>query len=292
MIHEREDILRRLRNASVYLKYVAGRLGDRVLTADELLSDGFCLNLPTCPLCPLKVVTDLEEAVFDADVVINALPSTETRTVFERIARVWNATRDKNQPRPAVISLSKGIETSLIPHPHIITPTRIIQDVTGLPITRLMYLGGPNIASEVWDGEYATARVCGGSKALRKAVAHFCGDNNFVLWTSSDLLTHEVLAGLKNAYAIGMGVVTAATADSATSKAVYFSNAAAEMVFITRLLSEHPEDLHGPLLADMCVVGMWSFVFVSRFSDNNSILSSRYVTLLKGRNAWYGTQAG
>lgn len=75
------------------------------------------------------------------------------------------------------------------------------------------------------------------------------------------LLPHSV-------YAVGQGIVTAATNDSATSKAVYFSNAAAEMVFITRLLAKNPEELQGPLLADT------------------------YVTLLKGRNSWYGFQIG
>ena len=50
-----EATLRRLRNSSVYLKYVSARLGDRTLTADEMLRDGFCLNLPDCPLCPIKV---------------------------------------------------------------------------------------------------------------------------------------------------------------------------------------------------------------------------------------------
>lgn len=99
-------------------------------------------------------------------------------------------------------------------------------------------------------------------------ITSFFYEHSFVVWASSDVITHEVLGGLKNVYAIGMGIVTAATNNSATSKAVYFSNAAAEMVFITRLLSKHPEDLHGPLLADT------------------------YVTLLKGRNAWYGERVG
>lgn len=50
--------------------------------------------------------------------------------------------------------------------------------------------------------------------------------------------------------------------------AVYFSNACAEMVFISQLLTgvRDPVYLAGPLLADV------------------------YVTLLKGRNAWYGEQ--
>lgn len=62
------------------------------------------------------------------------------------------------------------------------------------------------------------------------------------------------------------GIVAGVTQDSATSKSVYFAHATSEMVFITHLLSPNPEKLAGPLLADT------------------------YVTLLKGRNAWYGQQ--
>jgi len=60
------------------------------------------------------------------------------------------------------------------------------------------------------------------------------------------------------------GMVGALTNESATSKAVYFSHSTSEMIYITRLLAENPGPLAGPLLADT------------------------YVTLLKGRNAWYG----
>ncbi len=60
------------------------------------------------------------------------------------------------------------------------------------------------------------------------------------------------------------GMVGALTNESATSKAVYFAHCTSEMIYITHLLAEQPERLAGPLLADT------------------------YVTLLKGRNAWYG----
>lgn len=60
------------------------------------------------------------------------------------------------------------------------------------------------------------------------------------------------------------GMVAGLTNESATSKSVYFAHCTSEMIFITHLLAEEPEKLAGPLLADT------------------------YVTLLKGRNAWYG----
>lgn len=122
VINSREDVLRRLIRRCAYLKYVEARLGDRTLYADELLKDGFCINMIDTPLCPLKVVTNLQEAVWDADIVVNGLPSTETRVVFEEISRYWK----ERVTMPVIISLSKGVEAELEPEPRIITPTQII----------------------------------------------------------------------------------------------------------------------------------------------------------------------
>ncbi|TYH67751.1 hypothetical protein ES332_D06G209600v1 [Gossypium tomentosum] len=261
VINSREDVLRRLIRRCAYLKYVEARLGDRTLYADEILKDGFCLNMIDTPLCPLKVVTNLQEAVWDADIVINGLPSTETRVVFEEIRRYWK----ERITVPIIISLAKGIEAELEPEPCIITPTLMISRATGIPIENILYLGGPNIASEIYNKEYANARICGAER-WRKPLAKFLRQPHFIVWDNGDLVTHEVMGGLKNVYAIGAGMVAALANESATSKSVYFALCTSEMIFITHLLAEEPEKLAGPLLADT------------------------YVTLLKGRNAWYGQQ--
>lgn len=259
VINSREDVLRRLIRRCAYLKYVEGRLGDRTLYADEILRDGFCLNMIDTPLCPMKVVTNLQEAVWDADLVINGVPSTETREVFEEISKYWK----ERIGHPVIISLAKGIEASIDPVPRIITPTQMISNATGVPIENILYLGGPNIASEIYNKEYANARICGSDK-WRKPLAKFLRHPHFIVWDNGDLITHEVMGGLKNVYAIGAGMVAALTNESATSKAVYFALCTSEMIYITHLLAEEPEKLAGPLLADT------------------------YVTLLKGRNSWYG----
>ncbi|KAG5252762.1 glycerol-3-phosphate dehydrogenase [Salix suchowensis] len=237
VINSREDVLRRLIRRCAYLKYVEARLGDRTLF----------------------VVTNLQEAVWDADIVVNGVPSTETREVFEEISQYWK----ERITAPIIISLAKGIEAALEPVPHIITPTQMINRATGVQMQNILYLGGPNIASEIYNKEYANARICGADK-WRKPLAKFLRQPHFIVWDNSDLVTHEVMGGLKNVYAIGAGMVAALTNESATSKSVYFAHCTSEMIFITHLLAEEPEKLAGPLLADT------------------------YVTLLKGRNAWYG----
>jgi len=86
------------------------------------------------------------------------------------------------------------------------------------------------------------------------------------VWHNRDVITHEVMGGLKNVYAVASGLVDQACNRSATANSVLFSNICAEMTFITHVLSRRPEALSGPLLADT------------------------YVTMLAGRNAWYGRQ--
>lgn len=74
----------------------------------------------------------------------------------------------------------------------------------GVPSENVLYLGGPNIASEVYNKEYANARICGAEK-WRKPLAKFLRQPHFIVWDNPDIVTHEVMGGLKNVYAIGAG---------------------------------------------------------------------------------------
>jgi len=136
VINSREDVLRRLIRRCAYLKYVEARLGDRTLHADEILKDGFCLNMIDTPLCPLKVVTNLQEAVWDADIVINGLPSTETLEVFEEISKYWK----ERITAPVIVSLAKGVEAELGTEPRIITPTLMINRASKIHLHLFYYL--------------------------------------------------------------------------------------------------------------------------------------------------------
>merc|ERR1719198_1497824 len=210
----------------------------------------------------MEVCDDLEQAVREADIVINGIPSTNTTEVWGPLAQ---ALSQRQKGPPVVISLAKGVEFFEKPAPHILTPTRLIHRCTGVPLDRLLYFGGPNIAIELWRGEYATARLCGADE-LRVPIAGMLSQPQLCVWHNRDVITHEVMGGLKNVYAVASGIVDEACKHSATANSVLFSNICAEMSFITHVLSRRPESLSGPLLADT------------------------YVTMLAGRNAWYGRQ--
>jgi glycerol-3-phosphate dehydrogenase len=78
----------------------------------------------------------------------------------------------------------------------------------GVPSENVLYLGGPNIASEVYNKEYANARICG-SERWRKPLAKFLRQPYCIVWDNPDIVTHEVMGGLKNVYAIGAGELLA-----------------------------------------------------------------------------------
>jgi glycerol-3-phosphate dehydrogenase (NAD+) len=264
-INQDAQVLQRLRDSGKLLRYVDASLGQPLeppLTADEILSDGFCDTLEGATLIPMEICNDLEEAAMEADILINGIPSTSTVDVW---APLRDALSRRAQGPPVVISLAKGVEFCSEPAPHILTPTRIIHRCTGIPLDRLLYFGGPNIAIDLWRGEYATARLCGVDE-LRKPLAELLSQSQLSVWHNRDVITHEVMGGLKNVYAIAAGIVDESSKHSATSNSVLFSNVCAEMTFITHVLSRRPGTLSGPLLADL------------------------YVTMLAGRNAWYGRQ--
>jgi glycerol-3-phosphate dehydrogenase (NAD+) len=264
-INKDPPVLQRLRDSGRLLRYVDASLGepmDPPLTADEILSDGFCDTLEGATLLPMEICKDLEEAAMEADILINGIPSTNTMDVW---APLRDALNHRTKGYPVVISLAKGVEFCSEPAPHILTPTRMIHRCTGIPLDRLLYFGGPNIAIDLWRGEYATARLCGVDE-LRKPLAELLSAPQLSVWHNRDVITHEVMGGLKNVYAIAAGIVDESSKNSATSNSVLFSNICAEMTFITHVLSRRPGSLSGPLLADL------------------------YVTMLAGRNAWYGRQ--
>jgi len=264
-INKDPQVLQSLRDSGKLMRYVDASLGQPLeppLTADEILSDGFCDTLEGTTLIPMELCNDLEEAAAEADILINGIPSSSTLDVW---APLHDALNRRSKGHPVVISLAKGVEFCSEPAPHILTPTRIIHRCAGIPLDRLLYFGGPNIAADLWRGEYATARLCGVDE-LRKPLAELLSQSQLSVWHNRDVITHEVMGGLKNVYAIAAGIVDERSKQSATANSVLFSNICAEMTFITHVLSRRPGSLSGPLLSDL------------------------YVTMKAGRNAWYGRQ--
>ncbi|KAH1221017.1 putative glycerol-3-phosphate dehydrogenase [NAD(+)] 3, cytosolic [Glycine max] len=70
----------------------------------------------------------------------------------------------------------------------------------GVPLDSFFYLGGPNIASEIYNKEYANARMCGEEK-WRKSLVKFLRQPHYwsscMEWRTSTTLKAADLQGME-----------------------------------------------------------------------------------------------
>jgi len=140
----------------------------------------------------LRATTDLEEAVWDADVVVSGLPTNVTRSAMQAVAaliRHW----------VPIVSISKGLEQGS----HLRT-TEIIDQV--LPGHPLGVLAGPNLAKEVLSGYAAAAVIAMPDDHLATSLQAVFSTRRFRVYTSTDVVGCELGGALKNVIAIAVGM--------------------------------------------------------------------------------------
>ncbi len=132
-----------------------------------------------------------KEVLKNAEIIILAVPSHAMREVCGQFRPLI--------PRNSIlVSVAKGIEQDS----HL-RMTQIIRKVTGHPAVAV--LSGPSFASEVQRG-LPTAVVCAAGRAIhaKKIQAAFNNDD-FRVYTQSDVVGVELGGALKNVMAIGAG---------------------------------------------------------------------------------------
>ena len=148
------------------------------------------------PLPPsLTGTSDLEAALGEAEVVVNAVPTQFIRSVFsphsEALARA-----------SLLVSVSKGVEVGSL-----MTPSEVCADVAGGPAAEgLVSLSGPSFADEVARGTptavVAASRVPDNARQTRDLFS----SETFRAYSSDDLIGVEMGGALKNVMAIAAGI--------------------------------------------------------------------------------------
>lgn len=143
----------------------------------------------------LRATHELEEAVRDADVVVNVTPSQHVRGVLSDAARYM-------RPDVLVISASKGIETSSLK-----TMAEILEEVVpGEAGAHACFLSGPSFALEV-ARKLPTAVAMASHHAESAARAqHLFQAPYFRVYTNPDVIGVELGGALKNVIAIAAGM--------------------------------------------------------------------------------------
>lgn len=136
--------------------------------------------------------TDLEEACRDKDMLVLAVPSPYTRSTSGLMAPF--VVKDQ-----LIVSVAKGVEENTL-----MTLSQIIRQE--IPQCRVAVLCGPSHAEEVGRCIPTTCVAGANDKETAQYVQNMFMNENFRIYTSSDVLGMELGAALKNVVALAAGI--------------------------------------------------------------------------------------
>ena len=168
--------------------------GHRREQIEKMQASGECDKLPGAMLPKeMSLTWDLSSCLLDKDLLVLAVPSTATRETAEKI-------KPYVKKKQILCSVSKGIEEDSL-----LTQCGILEDVLGQD-AKVGVLSGPSHAEEVVKG--LPTVVVAGSRDM--AVAEFLQNvfmnDNFRVYTSTDVTGIEIGASLKNVIALAAGM--------------------------------------------------------------------------------------
>ncbi len=159
----------------------------------EMAKTGINDKLPGVKLpTNLKFSADLAAAVKDKDLLIVAVPSIAERETAKKLSSLI---KDGQK----IITVSKGIEEATL-----LTQTEILEEV--LPKATVGVLSGPSHAEEVILGLPTLVVVGAKDEIFAKEVQEIFANENFRVYTSTDVLGIEIGASLKNVMALAAGM--------------------------------------------------------------------------------------
>ena len=143
----------------------------------------------------LTPTSDLEAALRDAEQIYLAIPSQSLRESLSS----WKTFIPKNA---TLISLIKGLEQGSG-----LRMSEVMVQATGLPMTHMAVVSGPNLALEIARQEPA-ASVCACADSERASeVARTLSNDYFTVFTNQDVIGTELGGVLKNLIAVAIGIV-------------------------------------------------------------------------------------
>jgi glycerol-3-phosphate dehydrogenase (NAD(P)+) len=163
--------------------------------------------LPGCRLpAPLEATDDLEKAVSQAELLIVGVPSHGFRETLMK-------TRPHIHPWIPVVSLSKGLEQGSM-----LRMTQVIKDV--LPGHPAAALSGPNIATEIMDGQAAASVIATEDFAVAESLQRVMRRGLLRIYTNNDVIGTELGGALKNVIALACGIAQGLSVGDNTRAAV------------------------------------------------------------------------
>lgn len=188
-------------------------------------------NLPD----DVRIYTDLKKAIQNPDLIIVAIDSRFIRTTIREIKKFL-----EGREIPYIVALSKGIETETFK-----TVCQVIGEELPGAEDRIMILTGPSFAVEVAAGAPTKVVLAGKNIDKVKKAAEIIDGGPLKIEISEDRLGAELGGSLKNAYAVGSGIIDGLSQAAKNSEAAFLIESANELHRIITAMGGRPETAWG-----------------------------------------------
>ncbi len=178
----------------------------------------------------LNYTSNLEEAIFEKDILVMAVPSSFVRET----ARAMEPFVTSNQ---IIVNVAKGIEDESYK-----TLEQVILDE--IPEQDVAVLSGPSHAEEVARGIPTSVVVAAQKEQVVKTIQNIFMNENFRVYGSSDILGVELGGALKNVIALAAGASDGLGYGDNT-KAALMTRGISEISRLGEVMGADPRTFHG-----------------------------------------------
>ncbi len=175
-------------------------------------------------------VTDLAEAVSDAELLLIAIPSQSFRDVCRAAASVL-------RPEHLVIHCAKGVEMET----HRRMSEVLLEETC---VRQIGVLAGPNIASEIAQGKPAGTTIASSFPRVVDVGRSALSSDRFMVFAGTDVLGVELCGALKNVIAIAAGMADEMKVGE-NAKAFLVTRGVAELTRLAFAMGAQPATMTG-----------------------------------------------
>ncbi len=183
----------------------------------------------------INFTTEFDDSFMDKEIIIYAIPSNAFREVVDRSIKFIN---DKHY----LVSLTKGMEDKTL-----YTMSEIIKDElnkNNINNDKIIALSGPTHAEEV--GKNQASMIVSASENIKAAeyIQNVFMNENFRVYTNTDIKGVEICAAFKNVIALASGIV-AGLGNGDNMKAATITRGLAEMIRVGEAMGCKKDTFYG-----------------------------------------------
>ncbi|BAX91745.1 NAD(P)H-dependent glycerol-3-phosphate dehydrogenase [Mycobacterium shigaense] len=165
--------------------------------------------LPGAELAPgIRATSDAAEALRGVTTVLLSVPAQTMRANLERWAPLI-------ADGATLVSVAKGIELGTL-----MRMSQVIVSVTGADASQVGVISGPNLASEIAEGQPAATVVACSDSGRAVAVQRMLNTGYFRPYTNSDVVGTEIGGACKNVIALAAGMAAGVGLGENTAAAI------------------------------------------------------------------------